>query len=140
MGYFLVYISRQLSSCPRYSVFLKAGVTEDTIVTFAMEPIVAYLDDHNFNNSAKNDSEWAINENVAFDYSFYFDDVRNSVDPISLHMPLPSSMMTCIHIDDDDGSIFIVFSSKKDQLPTVFGKVYPKTFTSVDSEEDLEPP
>jgi len=37
--------------------------------TSAMEPLVAYLDDSYSSNITKNDSEWIINENIAFDYS-----------------------------------------------------------------------
>jgi len=42
---------------------------EDTPATFSMEPIIAYLDDPNCNDPAKNESEWVLNENVIFDYS-----------------------------------------------------------------------
>jgi len=62
---------------------------EDTTTNFAMEPIVAYLHDPDCNNSTENDSEWVINENVAFDYSLYFDDVPNAVDSSFLYMPCP---------------------------------------------------
>jgi len=112
---------------------------EDTTTNFAMEPIVAYLYDPDCNNSAENDSEWVINENVAFNYSLYFDDGANPIDTNTLHMPLPTSMTACMHIEDDDGAIFIVPSSKEGQLPIVFYRVYPKTFTFVDSKEDLVP-
>ena len=46
----------------------------------------------------------------------------------------------CIHIEDNDEFVFIIPSSKKEQSPIMFGRVYPKTFISVDSKEDLEPP
>jgi len=48
--------------------------------------------------------------------------------------------MACIRIEDDDESLFVVPSSKKSQSPIVFGKVYPKTFTFIDSKEEQEPP
>jgi len=34
-----------------------------------MEPIVAYVGYPEYTNSADDDSEWIINENVTFDYS-----------------------------------------------------------------------
>jgi len=34
---------------------------------FIIEPIVAYLDDPDCNNPVKNEGEWVLNENVAFD-------------------------------------------------------------------------
>ena len=39
---------------------------EDMPAIFIMELIVAYLNDHDCNDSTKNDGEWVINENVAF--------------------------------------------------------------------------
>jgi len=112
---------------------------EDPKATFDEKPIVAYFNDPDCNNSAENNGEWVLNENVNFDYSLYFDDVHCSVDMSPLHMPLPM-LMTCIHVDDKDGSIFIVPSLKKDQLPIILGRVRPRIATSNDSEEDLEPP
>jgi len=40
---------------------------EDTPATISMEPIVAYFDDFDCNNLAKNEGEWVLNENIAFD-------------------------------------------------------------------------
>ena len=102
---------------------------EDISATFAMEPIVAYLNDHDCNDSTENDGEWVINENIAFDYSLCLDDVCNFIKSISLHMPLPIIRMACMRIEDDDESVFVVPSFKKNQSLIVFGKVYPKTFT-----------
>ena len=96
---------------------------EDTPATFAMELIVAYLDDLNCNDPTKKEDEWVINENAAFDYSLYFNDVPNFIDCSSLHMPLPTSMTTCMHIEDDDGSVFIFPSPKKGQLLIIFGRI-----------------
>ena len=80
-----------------------------------MTPIVAYLDDLGCKDPAENDGKWVINNNIAFDYSLYFDDVPNFVDTSSLHMPMSTSMTACMHIKDDDGSLFIIPSSKRDQ-------------------------
>jgi len=52
---------------------------EDIPATFTMKPIVANLNDPDCNNSTKNNGEWVINDNVAFDYSLCLDDVFNSV-------------------------------------------------------------
>jgi len=48
-------------------------------------------------------------------------DVNNPVDMGPLHIPLPMSM-ACMHIEENDGSVFVVPSSKKDQLPIIFSK------------------
>jgi len=89
---------------------------EDAPATLVMEPIIAYLGSPECNNPAKNDGEWVINENVAFDYSLCLDHAFNSVDTSSLHMPLPISEMACRHIKDGEGSVFVTPSSKRDQL------------------------
>ena len=73
---------------------------------------MAYLDEPNCNNSIENNGEWVLNENVNFDYSLYFDDVPNPINMSSLHMLLPMST-ACMHREDNDGSIFIVPSSKR---------------------------
>jgi len=52
---------------------------EDMPATLAMEPIVAYLNDPDCNNSTENDGEWVLNENIAFNYSLFFDDVTNQL-------------------------------------------------------------
>ena len=48
---------------------------EDTLATFAMEPLVAYLDNPYCNNTVKNDDEWVLNKDVDFKYSLCFNDV-----------------------------------------------------------------
>jgi len=47
---------------------------------------------------------------------------------------------TCMHIEENDGSVLVVPPSKKDQSPIIFGKVRYWITTSNDSDEDLEPP
>jgi len=42
---------------------------EDPEGPFDEEPIVAYLNDPDCNNSPSNGNEWVLNENVNFDYS-----------------------------------------------------------------------
>jgi len=64
---------------------------EDTLTTFVLKPIVAYLNDPECNNPAVEKGEWVINEDVAFDYSVSLDGVFNSADSSSLHVPLPTS-------------------------------------------------
>ena len=93
---------------------------EDTPATFAMESLVAYLDNP-YCNTTENDDECVLNEDVDFDYSLCFYDVPNSANTSSLHMPIPTSVTTCMHVEDGDGSVFIVPSSKKSQLPIIFG-------------------
>jgi len=62
--------------------------------------------------SPKNEDEWVFNENIAFDYSLCLEDVFKSVDISSLHMPLPISKMACIHIEDNEGSVFIILPKR----------------------------
>ena len=94
---------------------------EDPEASFDEKPIVAYLNDADCNNSADNGDEWVLNENINFDHSLYYDIVNSPVDMSPLHMPLPMSM-ACMHIKENDGSVFIVPSSKKDQSPIIFGR------------------
>jgi len=77
---------------------------DDPTKTFDEEPIVAYFNDHNCNNSAENDDKWVLKENVNFDYSLYLDDVHRPVDMSPLHMPLLMST-ACIQVEDNDGSV-----------------------------------
>ena len=42
---------------------------DDPEVSFDEEPIIAYLNDPDCNNSADNGDEWVLNENINFDYS-----------------------------------------------------------------------
>ena len=86
---------------------------DDPEVPFDKEPIMAYLNDHDCNNSADNGDEWVLNENVNFDYSLYCDDVNSPVDMSHLSLPLPM-LTACMYIEKNDGSVFIVLSSKKD--------------------------
>jgi len=62
---------------------------EDALATFSMEPIVAYLDDPDCNNSTESKGEWVLNENVDFDYSLCLKDVFKSVNISFLDMPSP---------------------------------------------------
>ena len=49
---------------------------EDSEISFDEEPIVAYLNDPDCNNFTNNDDEWVLNENINFDYSLFYDDVK----------------------------------------------------------------
>ena len=80
-----------------------------------MEPIVAYINDPDCNNPIKNEGEWVLNENVIFDYFLCLVNVFESVDISFLHMTLPISKMVCMHIKDNEVSVFIVPPSKRDQ-------------------------
>ena len=112
---------------------------EDTPTTFVLEPIIAYLNNPECNNPADDEGEWVINEDVAFDYFLSLDDVFNSAENSSLHISLPTSNMVCTHVEDNEGFVFIVPPSKRNQLPIVFGGIRPQTTASKDSNEDLEP-
>jgi len=92
------------------------------MVSFDEEMIIVYLDDPDCNNSADNGDEWILNENVNFDYFLCCDDVYSPIDMSPLYMPLPMST-ACMHIEENDGSVFVVPSSKKDQSPIIFGRV-----------------
>jgi len=95
---------------------------DDLEVFFDEEPIIAYLNDPDCNNFTDNGDEWFLNENINFDYSLYYDDVNSPVDISPLHMPLPMST-TCMHIEENDESVFVVPPSKKDQSQIIFGSV-----------------
>ena len=94
---------------------------EDLEVSFDEELIVAYLNDPDCNNSADKSIEWVLNENVNFDYFLCCDGVNSPIDLSPLHMPLSMST-TCMHIEENNESVFIVSPSKKDQSPIIFGK------------------
>ena len=55
-------------------------------------------------------------------------------------MPIPTSMSACMHIKDDDGSVFIVPSSKKGQSLIILGRIHPRIAIPIDSDENLELP
>ena len=79
-----------------------------------------------------------LNENDNFNYSSCSDDIKGpNISP--LHMPLPISMV-CTYIEENDGSVFAVPSSKKDQSPIIFGRVRHCITTSNDSDKNLGPP
>ena len=44
-----------------------------------------------------------------------------------------------MHIENNEGSIFIVSPSERDQLLIVFGKGQTQAMTSKESDEELEP-
>jgi len=108
------------------------------MANFDNKPIVAYFNDPDCNNSAENDIEWVLNENVNFDYSLYLYDVNSLVDMSLLHIPLPMSM-ACIQVEDNDESAFVVPPSKKNQEPIIFDRVQHRITISNDSDEDLKP-
>jgi len=71
-------------------------------------------------------------------YSMCYDDVNSPIDMSPPHMLLPMSM--CMHIEENDGFVFVVLPSKNDQLAIIFGKVRYRITTFDDSKKDLEPP
>ena len=94
---------------------------DDPTTTFDVEPIVAYFDNLDCNNSAEADDEWVLNENVNFDYSLCLDDVNSLVDMSRLRMSL-SMLKAYMQVKDNDESVFVVPSLKEDQLPIIFGR------------------
>jgi len=115
------------------------GDAEDNLL---VEPIIAYLDDSTCNNDTiEFNDEWVLNESIAFDYSLCHDHVLPSTKLLtSFHMPIPSSMKACTHVEDSYGATFIVPSTKKDQSTITFGRVQPQVLISANSEEELPPP
>jgi len=111
---------------------------EDALDTLSIEPMVAYLNDYDCNDPAENKGKWILNENIAFNYSLCLEDV--SVNVRSLHMPLPISKIACMHIQDNEGSVFIVPPCKKDQSLIVFGRGQAQAPIPRESDDDLEPP
>ena len=113
---------------------------EDTQTTFSIEPIVAYLDDPDCNNPAKNEGEWVLNKNIAFDYSLCLEDAFKSVNISSLYMTLPISEMLCMHIEDNEWSVFVGPPSKRDPSPIIFDRGQTRATTSIESDDDIKPP
>ena len=111
---------------------------KDTLATISIEPIAAYLNNYDCNNPAENEGEWVLNKNIAFDYFLCLEDV--SINVRSLHMPLPILKMACIHIQDNEGSVFIVPPCKRDQSPIVFGRDRAQALILRESDDDMEPP
>ena len=68
------------------------------------------------------------------------ENIFKSVDISSLHMPLPISEMACMHIEDNEGSVFIIPPTKRDQSPIIFDRSQARATTSRESDDDLEPP
>ena len=95
---------------------------DDPVVSFDKELIVAYFDNPDCNNSAEADGKWVLNENVNFDYSLCHDDVNCPVDMSHLHIP-QLIVTTCMQVEDNDGSVFIASSLKKDKSPILFSRV-----------------
>ena len=54
------------------------------LTTFALESIIAYLNDPECNNLVDDEGEWVINEDVSFGYFLIPDDAFNFVDSNSL--------------------------------------------------------
>jgi len=90
---------------------------EDTSATFAFKPIVAYLNDPEYNNPIKDDGEWVINENITFDYPVnpVSIDLFKSVDDTSLHMPLSMLSVESTPVENGEVSVFVVPPSKRNQ-------------------------
>ena len=104
-------------------------------VTFVSKPIVSYLCDSTCNNdTAEDDSEWVLNEDVTFDYSYYLD-ISETTYPNSLHMPISIMMKACTYIEDGDRAIFIISPSQEDQSSIIFGRIHSQISISVVSDE-----
>ena len=111
-------------------------------VVLSNDPIVIHLngDPPCNNDSADDDGEWVLNEDVTFEYSLCFHDVLRSSSLASLHVPLPTSMKACTYIEDRDGAVFVVPAYKKDQSPIIFGRKHPQISTPIESDKELNPP
>jgi len=110
----------------------------DAPTTISIKLIVAYLNDYDCNDPVENESEWILNKNIAFDYSLCLEDV--SVNIRSMHMPLPISKIACMHIQDNEGSVFIVPPYKRDLSPIVFGRGRAQASIPSELDDDLEHP
>ena len=58
----------------------------------------------------------------------------------SLHIPLPISKIACMHVKDNEGSIFNVPPSKRDQSPIIFDRGKVQAMTTREWDDNLEPP
>ena len=88
---------------------------------------------------SKNKGVWVLNENVIFDYFLCLVNVFESVDISFLRMTLPIWKMVCMHIEDNEVSVFIVPPSKRDQSLIVFGRGQAPAITFRESDDDLDP-
>jgi len=110
---------------------------EDTPATFAFKPVVAYLNYLECNNPIEDDGEWVINENITFDYPVSVDLFKSSHDT-SLHIRLSMLSVTSTPVENGEGSVFVVSSSKRNQSPIVFDRVQPQMSAVTDSGSDSE--
>ena len=78
-----------------------------------------------------------INENVTFDYPVSVD-LFKFADDTSLYMPLSMLSMTSISVEN--GEVFVVPPSKKNQSPIVFGRAQSRMSAVTDSGSNSEPP
>jgi len=111
---------------------------EDTPATFTFKPIVAYVNDPECNNPIEDDGKWVINENITFNYPVSVD-LFKSADDTSLHMPLSMLSVTSTPVENDEGSVFVVPPSKRNQSRIVFNRVQPRMSTVTNPGSDSEP-
>jgi len=112
---------------------------EDTPAIFSFKPIVADLNDFERNNPTEDDGKWVINESITFDYPESVN-LFKSADDTSLHISLSMLSMTSIHVENGEGSVFVIPPSNKNQSPIVFGRVQPRITAVTDSSSDSKPP
>jgi len=111
----------------------------DTPATLVDELIVACFNNPQCNNPSEDDDEWVINDNISFDYPAsveLFESVANS----TLHMPLHKPSMSSTYVECMEGSVFVIYPSKRSQSPIIFGKTQPQGSMITDLSSDLEPP
>jgi len=103
------------------------------------EPIVACLNNSQYNTPSEDEREWVINVNISFDYPVSVE-LFKSVTDSSLHMPVHKPSTSSTPVEFIEGSILVVPPSKECQLPIIFGKAQLQKSTAVDSSSDSDTP
>jgi len=104
-------------------------------------PLVIYLDDIPCNSdTVDDDDEWVINENASFEYPVCVENTNDLFNTGTFHLPILTSMETCLSIEDERKAIYIIPSRGKDQSPIIFGKARQKYPTVLESDKDSDAP
>jgi len=103
------------------------------------EPIIACLNNPQCNTPPKDEGEWAINDNIYFDYPVSVG-LFESITDNSLHMPLHKPCTSSTPMESIEGAVLVIPPSKESQSPIIFGKAQPRGSTAADSSSDSDTP
>ena len=86
------------------------------------EPIVACLNNSQYNTPSEDEGEWVINDNISFDCPVSVESVTDS----SLHMPLHKPSASDTPMKSIEGVVLVISPTKEGQLPIIFDKAQPE--------------